>query len=185
MAVKRCPMLQYRYSQFCCFVSVSVSTQSSISVKRSYKSHRSPSSHHQAPHTVSLLFCLSRSEKSSLSTCQNGYRSTDKPCSTTSEMTRNQVPMPMAEGVSEKILNDPSELGDKDSVEPIAVVGLSFEFPQEATSTDAFWELLINKRNTATEIPNSRLSVSAMYHPDRNRKGQVDSQETQPASTTK
>lgn len=63
--------------------------------------------------------------------------------------------------------------GSTDNVEPIAIVGLSFEFPQDATSSDAFWELLLSKRNTATEFPKDRLNVSAMYHPDRNRRGQV------------
>ncbi len=64
-------------------------------------------------------------------------------------------------------------LGETDRIEPIAIVGLSFEFPQDATSLDAFWELLMSKRNTATEFPKDRISLSAMYHPDRNRRGQV------------
>lgn len=91
----------------------------------------------------------------------------------------------MAEDVSEKIFNGTPEFGDKDAVEPIAIVGISFEFPQGATSADAFWELLMSGRNTATEIPKSRLSISAMYHPDRNRNGQVNPQETRFAVATK
>ncbi len=63
--------------------------------------------------------------------------------------------------------------GDTHKFEPIAIVGLSFEFPQNATSSDAFWELLMSKGNTATGFPEHRLAVSAMYHPDRNRRGQV------------
>ena len=58
-------------------------------------------------------------------------------------------------------------------VEPVAIVGLSLEFPQSATSMDAFWDLLMNKRNTATEFPEERLSISNLYHPDQDRKGQV------------
>ena len=57
--------------------------------------------------------------------------------------------------------------------EPIAVVGLSFGFPQEATSSDAFWEMMIKKRNSITPFPNERLNTSAMYHPDPDRRGQV------------
>ena len=100
-------------------------------------------------------------------------------------MTSNQVPMPMAEVVSEKVFNGAPDFRDEAAVEPIAIVGFSFEFPQGATSADALWELLMDGRTTATEIPKSRLSVSAMYHPDRNRKGQVNSQDNGFAVATK
>ena len=62
---------------------------------------------------------------------------------------------------------------DGDVVEPIAVVGLSFGFPQDAISSDAFWELLMEKRNTATEFPPDRLGAAGIYHPDQNRRGHV------------
>ncbi|MCJ1250983.1 hypothetical protein MMC30_008213 [Trapelia coarctata] len=62
---------------------------------------------------------------------------------------------------------------DRNRLEPIAVVGLSFGFPQTATSSNAFGELLMQKGNTATEFPESRLSAAAMYHPDSNRRGQI------------
>ena len=66
-------------------------------------------------------------------------------------------------------LDLPSPLEDGDLVEPIAVIGFSFKFPQEADSTDSFWKLLMEKRSTATEFPQDRLSVSAFYHPDASR----------------
>lgn len=56
-------------------------------------------------------------------------------------------------------------------VEPVAVVGLSFGFPGEATSSDEFWELLMTGRGTATEFPNNRMNISSMYHPDQGRRG--------------
>ncbi len=62
---------------------------------------------------------------------------------------------------------------DADKLEPVAVVGMSFGFPQGATSSDNFWKILMEKRNTATEFPPERLNVAAMYHPDANRRGQV------------
>ena len=61
----------------------------------------------------------------------------------------------------------------KMEIEPIAIVGLSIGFPQEGDSLDGFWSLLVEGRSTATEFPKDRLSVSAMYHPDPNRRGQV------------
>jgi acyl transferase domain-containing protein len=62
-----------------------------------------------------------------------------------------------------------------DSFEAIAVVGFSIKFPQDATSEDALWKILMEKRNTATVIPKSRMNTDSMYHPDPNRRGQVDS----------
>lgn len=55
----------------------------------------------------------------------------------------------------------------------IAVVGLSLGFPQDVTTSDALWELMWEKRNTATKIPPERLNIDSIYHPDRHRRGQV------------
>jgi len=62
---------------------------------------------------------------------------------------------------------------DHDTLEPIAIVGFSFGFPGNATSSDAFWKMLMSKRGSTTGIPEQRFSSAAMYHPDANRKGQV------------
>ncbi|KAL9639494.1 MAG: hypothetical protein Q9204_001069 [Flavoplaca sp. TL-2023a] len=65
---------------------------------------------------------------------------------------------------------------DINQVEPVAIVGLSFGFPGDATSSEAFWELLMTRRGTATKFPESRSSISSIYHPDQSRKGQVSIQ---------
>lgn len=62
---------------------------------------------------------------------------------------------------------------DTDLNEPVAVVGFSFRFPEEACSTDSFWKMLMEQRCTAIEFPKDRLSASALYHPDSNRRGTV------------
>ena len=62
---------------------------------------------------------------------------------------------------------------DGDEVDPIAVVGLSLKFPQEATTAEAFWEMLDNGRSAMTEFPSDRLNVDAFYHPDSSRRGTV------------
>ena len=62
---------------------------------------------------------------------------------------------------------------DMGRIEPVAVIGMSFGFPQDATSSDSFWKMLMEQRNTATDIPPDRLNVDAIYHPDPNRRGQV------------
>ena len=56
-----------------------------------------------------------------------------------------------------------------DRLEPIAVVGFSLKFPQEATSPDAFWDMMVEKRCAMTEWPKERLNLEAFYHPDTNR----------------
>ncbi|KAJ6103160.1 hypothetical protein N7486_005587 [Penicillium sp. IBT 16267x] len=53
-----------------------------------------------------------------------------------------------------------------DVVEPIAVIGLATRFPQEATTTEALWELLLQARSTWSPIPKERFNADAFYHPD-------------------
>jgi hypothetical protein len=65
------------------------------------------------------------------------------------------------------------ELVDGDLMGPIAVVGLSLKFPQEATSPEAFWKMLMEKRCAMTEVPSDRLNVDAFQGTDTNRTDQV------------
>ena len=58
---------------------------------------------------------------------------------------------------------------EHDILEPIAVVGFSLRFPQEATSPESFWEMLAEKRCAMTEWPKDRINLDAFYHPDSNR----------------
>lgn len=58
---------------------------------------------------------------------------------------------------------------DEEPFEPIAIVGFSLKFPQEATSPEAFWKMLVEKRCSMTEWPKERLNLDAFYHPDSNR----------------
>ncbi|KAK3321988.1 putative polyketide synthase [Apodospora peruviana] len=62
---------------------------------------------------------------------------------------------------------------DEDKIEPIAVVGLSFGFPAGATTSEAFWKLMMEKRNVSQDFPKSRLDVDQIYHPDPSRRGQI------------
>ncbi|KAF2464560.1 reducing type I polyketide synthase [Lindgomyces ingoldianus] len=59
----------------------------------------------------------------------------------------------------------------KDVLDPIAIIGFSFRFPQDATSTEAFWRMLVEKRNAMTEWPEERLNLDSFYHPENGRKG--------------
>lgn len=60
-----------------------------------------------------------------------------------------------------------------DISEPIAIIGFSFRFPQDGISAEAFWAMLMEKRNAMTEWPEDRLNLEAFYHPDGTRKENV------------
>jgi len=60
-----------------------------------------------------------------------------------------------------------------DVVEPIAVIGLATRFPQEATTTEALWELLLQARSTWSTIPKERFNADAFFHPDPEHGGTV------------
>ena len=64
---------------------------------------------------------------------------------------------------------NPTRSYGEDSVEPVAIVGFSLKFPQDATSPEAFWNMLVQKRCSMTEWPKERLNLDAFYHPDGNR----------------
>lgn len=57
----------------------------------------------------------------------------------------------------------------KDGNIPIAVIGYSFKFPQEATSFQDFWRMLVEGRSARTEVPGERFNIDAYYHSDGNR----------------
>ena len=58
---------------------------------------------------------------------------------------------------------------DDCGIEPIAVIGFSFRFPEKATSGEGFWNMLTQKRCCMTEFPKDRTNVEALYHPDPKR----------------
>ncbi|KAL4937319.1 hypothetical protein BDV06DRAFT_227076, partial [Aspergillus oleicola] len=57
----------------------------------------------------------------------------------------------------------------RDILPPLAIVGLSLKFPQDAVSPESFWDMIVQGRCAATEFPQDRLNIAAHYHPDPNR----------------
>jgi hypothetical protein len=53
--------------------------------------------------------------------------------------------------------------------QPLAVIGLSLRFPQDATSAEAFWKMLVEGRCAMTDYPKDRMNIDAFYHPDTSR----------------
>ncbi|KAF7953322.1 hypothetical protein EAE96_006533 [Botrytis aclada] len=62
---------------------------------------------------------------------------------------------------------------DQDLLEPIAIVGISLKYPQDATSPETFWNLIQEKRCTMTEWPSDRLNIDAFYHPDKKKNSTI------------
>lgn len=55
------------------------------------------------------------------------------------------------------------------SPKPLAIVGLSFRLPQDAVTTEAFWEMIVARRCAMTEFPRDRLNIDAHYRPETER----------------
>ena len=61
----------------------------------------------------------------------------------------------------------------KEGEPPIAIIGYSLRFPQDATSSEAFWRMLVEGRSARTEIPGDRFNVDAFHHPNNTRHDRV------------
>ncbi|WP_316173212.1 polyketide synthase, partial [Bradyrhizobium sp. SZCCHNRI2049] len=57
-------------------------------------------------------------------------------------------------------------VAERQTQEPIAIIGLSGRYPQ-ARNLDEFWLNLREGKDCITEIPGDRWSLSELYHPDR------------------
>ena len=62
---------------------------------------------------------------------------------------------------------------EPDQLEPIAIIGFSLKFPQDAVSPATFWAMMEEKRCAMTEWPKDRISLDAFYHPDTDRRSTV------------
>lgn len=49
---------------------------------------------------------------------------------------------------------------------PIAIAGMSFQFPDGATSDESFWSMIMEGRCVPRDFPPDRLDADSLYHPD-------------------
>jgi acyl transferase domain-containing protein len=56
-----------------------------------------------------------------------------------------------------------------DRMEGIAVVGMSIRFPEEATTSEGFWDMIMQKRCASKPFPKDRINLKGIYHPDSTR----------------
>ncbi|GKT40682.1 highly reducing polyketide synthase gloL [Colletotrichum spaethianum] len=65
-------------------------------------------------------------------------------------------------------LDTPSEQNTA-SIEPVAICGMGMRLPGGVTDPDAFWDMLVNKRDGRCSVPKDRYNVQAWYAPDKKR----------------
>jgi acyl transferase domain-containing protein len=66
-------------------------------------------------------------------------------------------------------LDEPTDYQDGGLLPPLAIIGMSFRFPQDAVNASQFWNMMVEKRCASTPTPPDRFNVKAHYHPDRNQ----------------
>ncbi|KAJ5084893.1 hypothetical protein NUU61_009472 [Penicillium alfredii] len=64
---------------------------------------------------------------------------------------------------------------DSDSCIPIAIVGMGFRGPADATNVEKLWEMILARGEGWGPIPAARWNDTAFYHPDHSRHGTVRS----------
>lgn len=62
---------------------------------------------------------------------------------------------------------------DQDRLEPIAVIGFSARFPQDAKSPESFWQMLNEGRSAMTKVPEDRFNIHSFYHSNAGRYDRV------------
>ncbi|KAL8732943.1 MAG: hypothetical protein Q9181_003765 [Wetmoreana brouardii] len=66
-----------------------------------------------------------------------------------------------------------AEEDDKELLEPIAVIGLSCKFPEDATSPELFWKMIMDKKCASRDYPPERMNIDAFYHPDISQRSTI------------
>lgn len=57
--------------------------------------------------------------------------------------------------------------------EPIAIIGMGCRFPGNAHTPQAFWQLLLDEKDTVSKVPLSRWEHHQFYHPDPTLPGKM------------
>jgi hypothetical protein len=67
----------------------------------------------------------------------------------------------------------PTKRTDDEYQEPIAIVGLAFQFPGGVITEDDFWDMMAEKKCLSTDFPTDRINIDAFYSPDDKKKNTV------------
>ncbi|KAL9010176.1 MAG: hypothetical protein Q9173_004864 [Seirophora scorigena] len=71
-------------------------------------------------------------------------------------------------GVGRHVDFDLADMADEhgESPPPVAIVGMGMRLPGGVSDESAFWELLVNKKNGQSLVPDDRYNIEAFYDPD-------------------
>ncbi|KAL0936929.1 polyketide synthase [Colletotrichum truncatum] len=78
------------------------------------------------------------------------------------------------DGHNDTTVTPNSEPAMEQHLPPIAIVGIGLRLPGNVSTTEEFWDLLVNKRSTRCRVPESRFNVDAFYS-DSGKPGTVNS----------
>ncbi|OKP15072.1 Lovastatin diketide synthase LovF [Penicillium subrubescens] len=91
---------------------------------------------------------------------------------TSSELFEECIKQPDIEvGHPSEDLEDDFSILLEDASMPIAVIGMGFRGPGDATDTNKLWEMISHKREAWSPIPKEKWNNKAFYHPDHARHG--------------
>lgn len=74
------------------------------------------------------------------------------------------------DGASSPVFSEPAHTEGR---QDLAIVGFSFEFPDDATSSERFWQMICEGRCASADFPEDRLNIEGFYHPDESRDSTV------------
>ena len=69
--------------------------------------------------------------------------------------------------------SDPNGASNFSPPIPIAIIGLAFRGPGDATNVDSLYKVMSESRETWSPIPESKWTADAFYHPDPLKGGTV------------
>lgn len=70
--------------------------------------------------------------------------------------------------------NGDTHFTKQDILEPIAVVGVSFKFPEDAISEDSYWQMMLEKRCVSKVFPKERTNIDGFHNSDPNKSNTVN-----------
>jgi Beta-ketoacyl synthase, N-terminal domain len=83
------------------------------------------------------------------------------------------VPIPISSVVSTDSSDGDLSIIECDKSLAIAVVGMSFRGPGDATSVENLWNMISERREAWSKVPKEKWNHDAFYHPDNKRHGTV------------
>jgi acyl transferase domain-containing protein len=66
-----------------------------------------------------------------------------------------------------------TEHPDSNINDPVAVIGVALRFPQDAVSSESFWEMLVGGKSARTKVPEERYNIDAFYQSGESKSGTV------------